>query len=235
MYFKKYSLLYWKILKNGTNVFRDLLNDCLGETGYDLPSFTKINDTSFVIPNQPNDKLIVVWNQFAIVRNPYDRLVSQFYQSKFIQNRYGWNAYELHRAMYELKHYEMFQYWVKETYKDGGKGITDNHFLSQTDLIEYKKNNTIKLFKLEELEYHKLFWFMDLTDEQKAEIDRKGDEWKKVHSSYGHHSKGYIRQGEWERYYDKNTIQICNEYFAKDFENFGYDMINSESFKRIVI
>ena len=112
MYFKKYSLLYWQILKNGTNVFRDLLNDFLGEEGYRLDNFTKINDTSFVVESKPNHKLLTIWNQFTIVRNPYDRLVSQFYHSQFIQDRYGWDASELKRAIHLLNPYPISKHRI---------------------------------------------------------------------------------------------------------------------------
>ena len=65
----------------------------------------------------------------------------------------------------------------------------------------------------------------NLSEEEKWEIDVKGNKWKQFHTSYGHHSKGYIRKGELMDYYNDDTIKICNEYFLADFENFGYQMI----------
>lgn len=217
IYYKKYKLLYWKILKNGTAVFTDLLNEVLGE-GVQFENIAPIDDTTILVSG---NEFVNVRNQFTIVRNPYDRLVSQFYHSEFL-GKLGKNDFK--NMSDSIMHFEAFHKWVKDTY--GGDGSVDNqHFLTQTKLMHYRDNKIMKFFKLEELKYHQLFWFMKLSDEEKWEIDRKGEKWKQFHTSYGHHSKGFIRKGELMDYYNDDTIKICNEYFLVDFQNFGYQMI----------
>ena len=84
IYYKKYSLIYWAILKNGTKVLEDLLKEYFGDEGINIGIANKITDINFIIPSTPNDKLLTAVNQYTIIRNPYDRLVSQFYHSQFI-------------------------------------------------------------------------------------------------------------------------------------------------------
>jgi len=70
-----------------------------------------------------------------------------------------------------------------------------------------------------------MFYFLDLTDEQKADIDTKFSELRLDLAANGHHAFGTMKQGVWEVFHDEETIELCNNYFAKDFEAFGYDMI----------
>ena len=161
VYYKKYSLIYWSILKNGTKVFRDLLNEIIGDRGTDIFQFNKVTEKNFIIPAQPNDKLITAINQFAVVRNPYDRLISQFYHSEFIEARYGWNSYELNRAMYQLKHFDMFKYWVKNTYEDNGKT-----YYKKYKIVFGKKNN--KYVDTNNIIFHPIY--LVVNDEVKGKI-----------------------------------------------------------------
>ena len=49
VYYKKYSLIYWSILKNGTKVFRDLLNEIIGDNGIDVFQFNRVTEKNFII------------------------------------------------------------------------------------------------------------------------------------------------------------------------------------------
>jgi len=41
-----------------------------------------------------------------------------------------------------------------------------------------------------------------------------------------HYATNNIKQGIWQTFYDSETIGICNEYFADDFEVFNYEIID---------
>ncbi len=82
-----------------------------------------------------------------------------------------------------------------------------------------------RVFKLEELVPHELFFFLELDDERKADIDVKFLEIRKELDKSRHHASGNLKQGIWQTFYDAESIEVCNDYFAKDFEAFNYEVI----------
>lgn len=211
-YYSEWDLVLMDIMKNGSNVLVKLFDEVLGK--HDDTTFFIIEPTTFIVP----------------ARNPYDRLVSQFYH---INRKLLWEEYR------HTIHYSFFKKWVKETYENGYDGM-DGHFFSQTHIIQYDKHPDLPytIFKLEELIPHQLFWFMELSEEKKIEIDNRYLEIQKEMSKTKHHATGNVKQGIWEIFYDSNTIEICNDYFGDDFRIFGYDMIEPtkwESPKRTIL
>jgi hypothetical protein len=199
IYYSEWDLVFLDIMKNGSNLFVELFKHVLGKEA-DKPYF--IREPQLYI---------------SVVRNPYDRLVSQFYYV----NR-GTIVKEYKKAI----HFPFFRKWVKETYENGYDG-TDGHLFSQAHIIRYYEHQLpYQLFKMEELIPHQLFFFLDLDDEHKSDIDNKFSEIRLELDNTKHHANGNIKQGIWQTFYDSETIRICNEYFAKDFEAFGYDMIH---------
>ncbi len=211
-YFSDYDLAFLDIMKNGSSRFISLFEYVLGKER-DKPVFIR----------EPQIFIVVV-------RNPYDRLVSQFYHNN---KRELWNDYR-----YAI-HYPFFRKWVKETYGNGYDG-NDGHYYSQSYIIQYKKYPELPyhIFKIENLDPSDLFFFLgDLTDERKEDILKKYNElgWVKVVDK--HYATNTIKQGIWQTFYDSETIRICNEYFADDFEVFGYEMLDPSefNFKRNII
>jgi len=200
IYYSDYDLVLLDILKNGSNLLKQLFEYTF-ERKADRPYFLR----------EPQIFIVVC-------RNPYDRLVSQFYHI---------NAKELRNNYRYAIHYPFFRKWVKETYGMGYDG-NDGHYYSQSHIIQYDKFPELpySIFKMEELIPHQLFWYMDLTDEKKSQIDEQfleiTNELVKTH----HHSMGNSKQGLWKTFYDSETIEVCNQYFADDFRIFGYDMID---------
>jgi hypothetical protein len=110
----------------------------------------------------------------------------------------------------------------------------DIHMHTQTELLKYYENNLpISVFKLEELIPHELFFFLDLSEERKKEIDNIFPKIMVELEQKKHHSTNNIKQGVWQTYYDSKTIEICNKHFINDFVAFNYDIIEPEGFKPI--
>lgn len=204
-YYPKYDLVLLDIMKNGFNVLVSLFDFVLGD--HSTNPYFLVEPTTFIVP----------------ARNPYDRLVSQFYH---INRKPLWEEYR------HTIHYSFFKSWVKETYERGYDG-TDGHYFSQTHIIQYDKHPDLpyRIFKMEELIPHQLFWFVDLSEEEKIEIDNRYLELQREMSKTKHHASGNVKQGIWEIFYDSKTIEICNNYFENDFKVFGYDMIQPSEWK----
>ncbi len=204
-YFEKYDLAYMDIMKNGTNQFTKLFEWGLG-----------VERSKPVFLREP--KVFI-----TIVRNPYDRLVSQFYH---INRRKMFKEYQ------HTLHYPIFREWVKESYENGYDG-DDGHHYSQSHIIQYDKFPQLHyhIFKIEELVPSDLFFFLDdLTEERKSEINQKYKEFNEEQVKNKHHATGNIKQGIWQMFYDSETLQIANNYFKSDFEYFGYEMLNPSDF-----
>ncbi len=200
IYYSEWDLAFLDIMKNGSNLFVELFKYVIGREA-DKPFFIR------------EPQLYV-----TVVRNPYDRLVSQFYHI---------NRKELTKDYKYAIHYPFFRKWVKETYENGYDGA-DGHYYAQSHIIQYDKFPELSyiVFKMEELIPHQLFFFLDLDDERKMDIDNKFSEIRLELSKSRHHAAGNIKQGIWQSFYDSETIKVCNQYFGKDFEAFGYDVID---------
>ena len=204
-YFSHYDLVFLDIMKNGSGRFIRLFEYVLG-MDRDKPVFIR----------EPNIFI-------TIVRNPYDRLVSQFYHAN---RKILWNEYRY------AVHYPFFRKWVAETYENG---YTDNdgHLFAQSHIIQYDKYPDLPyhIFKIEELEPYKLFFFLgDEAEKRKDEIQTKYDELGMEQIRIKHYASETIKQGIWQTFYDSKTIGICNEYFANDFKYFGYELLNPSEF-----
>ena len=204
IYYSEYDFLFLTVLKSGSTVFKKLFEFVIGRES-DAPYFKVLPKT-----------------YITVVRNPYDRLVTQFYHA---------NKNEIYKDYKFTTHQPLFKKWVKETFEDGYKG-DDWHMHTQSHLLQHYENNLpYKIFKLEELIPHELFFFLDLSEERKKEID---DEFPKIMvelEKSKHHTTNNIKQGVWQIYYDSKTIEICNKHFINDFVAFNYEIIEPEEFK----
>lgn len=206
-YYPDWDLCFLDIMKNGSNLFVQLF-DYVIEKPAEYPYFIRVPQI-----------------YITIVRNPYDRLVSQFYHI---------NRRKLNTDYKNAIHHPFFKEWVKETYGNGYDG-DDGHYFSQTHQIRYYEHPLpYNIFKLETLKPHQLFWFMDLSDERKIDIDKKAAEIKLELDLNHHHAFGNSKQGVWQTFHDSETIKVCNEYFANDFKAFDYEIINPSDFNKYI-
>lgn len=206
IYYSEWDLVFLDIMKNGSNVFVNLYKHVLGREA-DRPFFER----------EPK------WF-ITVVRNPYDRLVTQFYHI---------NRRELNTTHKYSIHFPFFRKWVKETYENGYDGV-DGHYFSQSHIIQYYEHPLpFMIYKIEELKPYQLFPFIDLTEEQKDEIVGKYVEIQNQYNLNKHHATTNGKQGVWQSFYDSETIKICNRYFANDFKAFDYPMVEPSEFKGI--
>lgn len=204
IYYSEWDLAFLDIMKNGSNLFVELFKFATGREA-DKPFFVR----------EPQIYMMVV-------RNPYDRLVSQFYHI---------NKSEIIRNYKYTIHYPFFRDWVKETYSGDGYTGTDGHLFAQTHITQYYKYPLpYKVFKMEDLIPHQLFFFLDLDETRKNEIDVRFSEIRNELDLSKHHAYNNIKQGVWSSFYDSETIDICNQYFANDFKAFEYQMIKPSEF-----
>lgn len=204
-YYSEWDLVFLDIMKNGSNMFVQLFEYVM-EKPAEHPYFVRVPQI-----------------YMTVVRNPYDRLVSQFYHH---------NRKELNVHYKNAIHYPFFRDWVKKTYENGYDG-DDGHYFSQSHIIRYYEYPLpYHIFKLEDLKAHELFWFMDLSEERKAEIDKKAFELRKELDLNAHHAYSNMKQGVWQTFHNSETIAICNDYFANDFKAFDYEMIIPSEFHR---
>lgn len=221
-YWPKHNIVFHPILKNGSTALTELFKFVLGE-GEEIEFNLATKDTD------PNTSKLYI----TTLRNPYDRLVSQFYnvyKSHLTKPKYRLKSVEHLRDIHT--HFFYFRYWVKETYENGYNG-EDPHLYSQWHTLDngYQYGADYKIFKMENLIPHELFFFLKLDDNQKKEID---DEYLKIMDHFeknNHHATNNQKKHTWEVYHDSNTIRICNEYFADDFKKFEYQMINPSEFR----
>lgn len=216
MYYPKHNLSFFYIFKNGSQAFRELFTYVMeGE-----------RDTSDFV-NKPEINI-------TIVRNPYDRLVSQFYHANKGEIYRNWRLNSLGYQKLNL-HYPLFKSWVRDTFNGGYKG-SDEHMYSQPRLLKYFEGGIeYKVFKLEELvSVNELFFFMELTKERQNEIDIKYSEILRGMEKINHHATNTVKQGVWQNYYDAKTIEICNKEFEGDFIAFNYKVYDPKEFNKII-
>jgi hypothetical protein len=100
IYYSEWDLAFLDIMKNGSNLFVELFKSVIGREA-DRPFFVR------------EPKIYI-----SVVRNPYDRLISQFYYV---------NRQEIVTTYKKSIHFPFFRKWVKETFENGYDG-TDGHF-----------------------------------------------------------------------------------------------------------
>lgn len=151
------------------------------------------------------------WFTFALVRNPFSRLVSVF-ENKIRMGEPRYRAFEErygdHGAFGDPK--SAFASFVKEVIGDADRREADPHFSSQTGIVMPRLIPYSEIFKLED-------------------IDTALSAFR-VHLST-HGFSGDVRlpntnvsaSNFWRAYYDEATARMVVEIYAEDFREFGYD------------
>jgi hypothetical protein len=201
-----YGVVLYTIQKNGTNLFKRLFEYVLGN------------------PSNTENEKIDYKHHILIVRNPYDRLISQWMHVTQIKSIY-WDKKEQNTLVrYCRKQRKEFKNWVIETYKTGYTG-DDNHILSQSECLHIIPDKTFKIFKLEDLIVDDLFYFLPEIDSVNLN-DKYKEILESLNGSIDHHSRQYRALDYFMDYYDDEVLEICNSYFNIDFKNFGYEIVN---------
>ena len=164
-------------------------------------SFFKYFDTNTDLNTDSNGSYDPTWEsyfKFAIVRNPWDRLVSSWKDKVEKQ----WNA-EYQHPQFRIKYFKQFydkdfSFFVKNIDPYGDVHLRHQHTLICTDHIDF-----IGRFETLRLDFKTI---CDTIGKPKAYLTHEN---KTNHKHY-------------TEYYDDETRQIVAEIYAKDIEYFGY-------------
>lgn len=160
---------------------------------------------------------------FVVVRNPYDRAVSEYYC-----NFFGMKAADESPEIMNLWIQEMVQnlndhparYYYKSPTMP--KYPSKKHFLNQVEYI-YNLDGTKLVTNV--LYYEKLSYeFNSLMERYNMPMRLSSN--KKKHGINVSQSRGRTKKLTF-RDLNEKTIRMVNEYAAKDFEKLGYNMVNS--------
>jgi len=208
-HYRKKNLLFIHIPKTGgtviENEIKKLYNESLysGRTNNLLESpYNKISlqhqfyTTLYKFKNKLNinfDNIKI----FSVVRNPYDRIISDLFYKKLIKKNFTSNQ------VYNT---------IKNNYLH--RNDLDNHNKPQYEFItneKFKLIKNIKIFKTETLNESndKLNNFLGF--DINIRIYGKNNIWKGVNKDYS-------------KYLNKDSISIINFFYKKDFELFNYKL-----------
>lgn len=140
---------------------------------------------------------IKTYFKFAFVRNPYDRLISAFFDFRYNLGHQRW-AYPIYK-------YDTFKDFVLDLNNSPCKNFI--HLRSQFDYLSY--NNVLLMdyvgkFESLQTDFYKLESILNL-DHVPLNIHRE--------SQHDHY----------EKYYDQQTKDIVYNFYRKDFEIFEYE------------
>lgn len=148
-------------------------------------------------------KLKQKYDWFTIVRNPYTRLLSEYYCQWG-----GINHESYENIKIENKH-DFNEFLIK---KINNRNLNGHHYTEQYKYID--ENSTIHIIKLENL----ITELQPLFDKYCIDIDIKN--YKKINTK---ENKNNILLFTIDDFND-DLIHLINEIYKKDFELFGYDM-----------
>lgn len=187
MFIKNKNILFIHIPKNAGNSIRQSIetyNECMQLTAH--ARITKLKQ-------EINSNAMT----FAVIRNPWDRLVSSFH---YIKKGGSGNVWDL-KCQEKIKEYLTFKSFIK------GRGIlkvkNDTHFVSQSWFIDEPLDCTISYENLS-VSYGQFV----------SENNLKVKPLCKINQSNHKHYK---------QYYDQEMIQIVRDIYKEDVEKFKYE------------
>jgi chondroitin 4-sulfotransferase 11 len=162
----------------------------------------KINPQHFIYSDLSNILNVKNLNIFTVVRNPFDRLVSEF---KYVQKTENSNWTD-----YKNLNFDSFVDEVLNLDSNMACDIFDNHLMPQYDYIKGGED-IIKIFKYENLSEFVDWLFLKTNDLMILSHERNSE---KMHYSF---------------YYKyKKTIDMVAEFYKKDLEYFNYSFEMTE-------
>ena len=158
-----------------------------------LKQHDTIYDIKEKIPNKYKS-----YGKFAIIRNPYDRMVSWFHYLKIKTNPTNFITGEVNEEQFEFKNNVDFQSWLKDPLK---------YFMYPKEFLNTQCSwidDTVDILKYENLKN-------DLENFFKKEI-------KIPHVNNSNHD-------DYLAYYDDQCLNLVYEKYKEDFEKFNYKKI----------
>lgn len=143
-------------------------------------------------------------NNFTIVRNPYDRIISEF----FYRLKIKWVNYD--------NNIEGFKKWLEYIFKEykKDKNVYDNHILPQTEYVYDKYNN-------KRIEY-----VLKLEDNINEQLDNLFKQYNlNIDINMLEHNNT-TNKTFGKNDLDQITLDSIYEFYKRDFELLGYEKIN---------
>lgn len=181
--------------------------------------------------------------RFSVVRNPYDRFVSNWYWVKFC-------AIRNNDPRFQTRHTDACQRYIQQT-PDFKTHVQNVHMWTKNNYENYKKLMKSDMVRppgrwLRRRVYspnsnHVLMTMVNMisTSEEPQlpavdavlRFERLAADWKQLcdrlgieHVELPMHNVSYDREAKWSAYYDAESYATINEVYADDFKIFNYTM-----------
>lgn len=199
-YSNSYNLFFIHIPKTaGTTIekaldiqkFECLYSEIRESNKRTTPQHFSLKEIEKIMGDKLND-----YDLFTIVRNPFDRIVSEYYHVK----------YNYLTTNYKDLCFDKFVENILNMDSEKRVWIFDGHMEPQSSFLNGVNNHLVKIFKYENLD--EVFSWL------KTKTGKPLD--------FGHERKS-SRKYYKEYFTNQNTIQKVIEFYKKDFELFSYD------------
>jgi hypothetical protein len=208
-YYKQQNILFIHIPKTGGTIIENSLKKICGQSLYSNTKNVLLPDPYNTISLQHQiyttlyeykNKLNIDFENvkiFSVVRNPYDRIISDLFWRSVIDKKFLVNKNSTPDKIFDI---------IKNNYLY--RSDYDNHNIPQYKFVTDKNGDlipNIKIFKTETLNKDNEI----INDYLKVNLNIIN---KDVNKDYS-------------KYLNKDSIKLINEFYKKDFELFNYDMI----------
>lgn len=208
-YYKQQNILFIHIPKTGGTIIENSLKKICGQSIYSntknnlLPepyNTISLQHQIYTTLYEYKNKLNIDFENvkiFSVVRNPYDRIISDLFWRSVIDKKFLVNKNSTPDKIFDI---------IKNNYLY--RSDYDNHNIPQYKFVTDKNGDlipNIKIFKTETLNKDNEI----INDYLKVNLNIIN---KNVNKDYS-------------KYLNKDSINLINEFYKKDFELFNYDMI----------
>jgi len=155
------------------------------------------------------------WLKFTIVRNPYNRISSELaWQISFptSRNLYYLRTHKEKQYMFNVDQNRFFR-------EDPLHNNWFNHKLPMSKLLDFGKEENVKIHKYEEGLDNIIKQYFDVPSNFKL---------KRINDPQV--DNGISEKIDYRTLWTKSFIENCNTFYKEDFERFGYEMLNPNDY-----
>jgi len=158
------------------------------------------------------------WNTFTIVRNPYNRISSAIFFQSVLRCSTNIHTLRTHKEKQFLFNKAQFEFFY-----DDNPHTWFGHACSQNDLLNFNDKFSVNVYKYEEgLEKVINNEFKNTLPKPSLKLKRENDNFLKSN----------IPKISYNTLWTYDFIKKINEKYEKDFERFGYKMLNPNDYPK---